>query len=141
MERLRNSSGRFLPTGRKQVQRNLARARKAFRRSLGAALYHEGSALLAQSLKLVPVDTGRLRSTGYVSPPEDEVGGVFVEVGYGTDYAVRQHEDSSLRHRVGQAKFLQQPFEESERGMLMRLQADMRRIASVGGGFGLRGRG
>lgn len=127
-------------SGAKAIQRNLRRAESGYRRALGAALYREGSAILAESLKLVPVDTGRLRATGYVSPPEQTRGGVEVEIGYGTDYAVKQHEDVSLAHVVGQAKFLQQPAEEAERGMLTRVQADMRRIASVGGGFGLRGR-
>jgi hypothetical protein len=59
-------------------------------------------------VRRIPVDTGRLRATHYVTPPEETGSGhVAVEVGLGTDYAVFVHEDTSAHHPSGEAKFLE----------------------------------
>lgn len=129
-------------TGLPQLRRRMASAAVAQRHAFGAALYREGLRILAQSLRLVPVDTGRLRATGYVSPPTSKMFvGQVVEVGYGTQYAPRQHEDVSLRHTVGQSKFLQQPAEQAQAGLAARVAADTARLAARGAAFGVRGAG
>lgn len=66
--------------------------------ALARALYEEGLALEAESTPRVPVDSGRLRATHFVSPPtQTGAGQVTVDVGYGTDYAVYVHERTEVR--------------------------------------------
>jgi len=58
---------------------------------------------------LAPIDTGDLRGSAYA-----EVKKLEGEVGFIEPYALRQHEDMSLRHpRGGQAKYLETPFKEN----------------------------
>lgn len=95
------------------VRTNLDRIAAEAHQKAAAALYEVGNEVMAQSKRLVPVDTGALKGSGYVDQPRVELGRVSVELGYGgpaSAYAVRQHEDLSLRHPDGgQAKFLEQP--------------------------------
>lgn len=63
-----------------------------------------GEHVLAVSNDRVPHETGDLMRSGGVS--QDETGRTAIS--YDTDYAVRQHEDVSLKHDAGrQAKFLE----------------------------------
>ena len=71
----------------------IAGTRNDPRGALAAAIYQEASAIMGESVKEVPVDTGRLKNTHYVSLPYNKVGGVAVEMGYGTKYAWKQHEE------------------------------------------------
>lgn len=72
----------------------------------------------------VPVDTGELRASGYVAPPERRAGAVRVTAGFSAPYAARVHENpragrtgglspTGKRYRtwakVGQWKFLEEP--------------------------------
>jgi len=91
--------------------------------ALGAALYMEGLDLDAKAVKLMPVDTGRMRATHYVTQPQKTPGGPVVEIGVGTDYAVYVHERTDLAHEVGQAKFYEQPLNESRSGYAERIRA------------------
>lgn len=88
-----------------------------------AALYAEGTQLVGQSVPLVPVDTGALRSSAFTEQPTTSGDKISVRCGYGgtatkvnpltgettTDYAVKVHEDLNVHHDVGQAKFLEIP--------------------------------
>lgn len=108
--------------------------------SLGANLYKEAQGILAASQPLVPVDTGALRSSGYVTPPQREGDTVTVFVGYGgpaakinpktgesTDgYAIYVHENLEAHHPVGSAKFLEIPFNEATRELDARLAEGIR---------------
>lgn len=66
-----------------------------------------------ESQRLVPVDTGALKSSGHVDPPDVAPGNIVINIGYGgvaADYALRVHEDLAMRHAAPtQAKFLEQP--------------------------------
>jgi hypothetical protein len=95
-------------------------SKAGYERAFAAALYQEGLALHAASVPQVPVEYGRLRASGYVSPPTG-VDNPEVEVGYGTDYAVYVHERTELRHKVGKAKFLSDPMNERQNGYAERL--------------------
>lgn len=69
--------------------------------------------LTASKTTYVPVDLGALRASGFVAPPLQSGTMIAVEMGFGgpsAPYAVVQHEDLTLRHRVGQAKYLEIPF-------------------------------
>ena len=108
-------------------------------RALGKQLYREATDIIAKSQPLVPVDTGTLRSSGYVAPPEMQEGYISVELGYGGPaarinpktgessdaYAIFVHENLNAHHDVGQALFLHQPFVEAESGMGQRIADGM----------------
>jgi hypothetical protein len=88
--------------------------------ALDAALYKEGEREMTLSKHLVPVDTGSLRSTGHVDEPVRDGDTVYVGLGYGgvagngteVGYAAAVHERLDLHHKVGQAKYLEQPMKE-----------------------------
>lgn len=95
--------------------------------AVAKALYVEGEQLMADAKKLTPVDEGVLRASGFVTLPfeDPEDGSQTVDVGFGgpagsgnqngetnrkpVGYAIIQHEDLTLNHKVGQAKFLEEP--------------------------------
>lgn len=96
---------------------------------LGAELYAEATGIVEQAKGLVPVDTGTLRSSGYVSEPERIGDKVRVEMGFGgaaAPYAVIVHEDLDAFHKVGEALFLGQPFAWAQTGMADRIAAGLR---------------
>lgn len=96
----------------------------------GRALREEGEILLGMSKGQVPVDTGVLRSTGHCTGPVIQgTRKAVVTVGYGgpaAPYAYRQHEDKTLRHKVGKAKFLEDPFNQLAPLMDARMAARLR---------------
>lgn len=88
---------------------------------LRSALSAVGEEIIANGNELVPVEYGSLRDSGKYEV-EDTSRGPRLLVGYGgktttpspntkgtdeVDYAVYVHEDLSLNHNVGQAKFLE----------------------------------
>lgn len=108
--------------------------------AMGGALYREGQGILAASQGLVPIDTGTLRSSGYVTEPERAEGRITVEIGYGgpaakinpksgessDGYAIIVHENLEAHHPVGGAKFLELPFNQATRGMGRRIADAMK---------------
>lgn len=107
-------------------------------KALGKALFQEGEELMAEAKILTPVDEGVLRSSGFVTLPfVDENNDTVVDVGFGgpagsgnhggetnpddVGYALIQHEDLTLNHTVGQAKFLEVPLNERKSGYSKRL--------------------
>lgn len=92
------------------------------RAGAAGAAYEEGEVEMALSKRLVPIDTGALRSTGHVEPPEWRGDEVTVGLAYGgpagppaggvVGYAVYVHENLEMHHEVGQAKYLEQPVRE-----------------------------
>ena len=107
--------------------------------SLGKELYREATGIMESSRGLVPVDTGALRSSGYVKPPEQEGNRITVYLGYGgpaaqinpksgqsTDgYALYVHENLDAVHKVGTAKYLEMPFDQAKSGMGNRIAVNM----------------
>ena len=69
--------------------------------------------ILNEAIKLCPKDTGYLASTGRVVALED---GYRVE--FTAEYAVYVHEDMSIYHETGQAKFLEQAVLNVKRGLV-----------------------
>lgn len=59
----------------------------------GGALHAEALKVMNTSKKMVPVDTGKLRASAFVTGPMPGVGDeVVVKLGYGTEYAFAVHE-------------------------------------------------
>lgn len=93
--------------------------------ALAAAIYQEAETIMADSkANYVPVDTGVLRDSGFVAPPEIDGNVVSVELGYGgaaSAYALVQHERLDYHHTVGGPKYLERPFLDAMNGLEERL--------------------
>lgn len=70
-------------SGRRLSETLAAYTEQSFIPRLSQALYAEGSGILAASVGLVPVDTGALRASGYVTEPAMEENSLIVYIGYG----------------------------------------------------------
>jgi hypothetical protein len=77
------------------------------------ATYQRAGLVLTEAEKIVPVDIGILKDSGYVEKPVVKATSVYVTIGFGgaaADYALKQHEDMELNHPGGgQAKYLSTP--------------------------------
>jgi hypothetical protein len=75
------------------------------------AFWAECQEILQESMEIVPVATGRLKSTApIVSHLEQTTTTATAILGYGTDYGIYVHENLMARHKAPtQAKFLEIP--------------------------------
>lgn len=104
----------------------------AARRGLKLAMEH----LLGVSTERVPIEEGTLMRSGKAGVDEAELIGMVTYSARndkdGYDYAVRQHEDLTLRHAAGRtAKFLEAPLLE-EKDTMAKIVAETIRRASQG---------
>lgn len=122
--------------GSREVLKRLEEMTRRYRAATAAALYQEGLALdaRANANDMIPVDTGRMRATHYVAPPTIRGGRLFVEIGYGTSYAIYVHERTDLAHRVGRAGWLRAALNERAAGFPERLAARIKRNVATGVG-------
>lgn len=105
---------------------------EAARHGIALAMEH----VLTVSTERVPIEEGTLMRSGRADVDDHDLIGM---VGYSArndkddyDYAVRQHEDLTLRHAAGRtAKFLEGPFLE-EQDTMARIVAETIRRASEG---------
>lgn len=100
-------------TGGAEFARKMRQAPDLAMQALKAALFEEQSAVIAEAQARTPVDTGVLRASGTVLPPEQTGTKVTVEAGFGgaaAAYAIPVHENMGASHAVGQAKFLESSF-------------------------------
>ena len=120
----------FIVRGQKQVQAELKRLGRKANKALARALFIEGELVMSGAKKLVPVDTGALRSTGHVNIPLARAGVVLVTLGFGgpaAPYAIRVHEDLEARHEPPtQAKYLEIPALAAQAGMARRMASRLR---------------
>lgn len=88
------------------IIKELAKARKEYPEFVGAAMYKLAVTIIGRAIPRTPVEFGVLRASHYVGPPTGNP--PRVELGYGTVYAFRQHEELTWRHpRGGEAKYLE----------------------------------
>ena len=116
--------------GDKQLKAALRKRGREAPKILARALFREAEPIMTKSKRLVPVDTGALRSSGHVEPPEIRGKRVRVFLVYGgasAEYAVFVHENTNARHNPPtQAKYLEQPLMEAIPGLGGRLAARVR---------------
>ncbi len=115
--------------GLDEVMRKLGKAGAGAQRELAAALYEEAQGIRTESLPEVPVDTGTLRGSGTVTDPEIKGKSVLVQMGYGgaaSEYAMKVHEDLKAYHKVGKAKYLEDPVNRRSKGMGGRIAGRLR---------------
>lgn len=130
------------------LSQSLARYGERVFDAVGQELYREGTEIQTASLPLVPVDTGALRNSSYVSEPERQGDHVIVEVGFGgvatktnpktgeptSTYALIVHEDLEAHHHVGQALYLTTAADERTQGMSDRIASGVdNRLKGAGG--------
>lgn len=161
----RTESVQFLNTVEmeKRAKKDIANLRAVLRRmvkkdpqAVMAAMYEEASDIFRESQLLVPVDTGRLRSSGLIAAGKD-AGGFRIIISYGTKYALKIHEEekydlarreraSGVRWRsslgtfmkmrggasVGRSKYLTIPWDLAAPGLLRRIVAGARFYAKGG---------
>jgi hypothetical protein len=118
-------------TGAGELQRELQRLMKEAPDAMADALLEEAHALGADSVPLTPLKRGRLRNSRFVELKKGK--NPEATVGYDTEYAVHVHERTELRHPVGQAKFLQEPFERRQSGYFERLAARAKQFLRIKG--------
>lgn len=107
--------------GATQFAQKLRRAQVAGPKVVLATLFQQAEKIMTVSkADYVPVDKGHLRGSGFVEPPVMTSQGGSVTMGYGgpaAPYAYIVHEDLTVRHTVGQAKYLTIPIVAALQGM------------------------
>jgi hypothetical protein len=116
-------------SGDRELQRVLQRLMREAPDATADAVLEEAHALEAESVPLVPVKFARLRNSRFVQLKRGK--NPEATVGYDTEYAVHVHERTELRHPVGQAKFLQEPFERRQSGYFERLAARAKQLLGI----------
>lgn len=112
-----------------ELLRRMERMPRVALEALRQAMRQELEAVLGLAKKKAPVDSGRLRASGYVTEPEIKNDVVLNgEVGFSAEYAVYVHERTELRHVVGEAKFLEKAINERSKGYAERLAARTRKL-------------
>jgi hypothetical protein len=118
-------------TGLKQIIANLNKARHGIQGAVAAAIYQEGMAIMRDAKVYCPVDTGRLRASGYVAPPES-LDDPKVKLGFGVAYALPVHERVEAFHPNGQPLFLKRAVDEHSAGYVERIGKRAKANAEAG---------
>ena len=125
----RDASGRFLKGEKRLAAKfRVMRSHNWVARTLGATLLLEAEFVMTEAKKQTPVDTGNLRSTGHVDPPEMMGNELTVELGFGgtaAKYALPVHE-INIPHKVGKWKYLEDPVNAAQRRLAAALGRDLR---------------
>lgn len=102
-------------------------------RAVARSLYQEGFDTIRASIRKVPVDTGRLRSSHYVAPPKGDVENPIVELGFGVKYAAAVHEqDRAYRVKGTGRLYLRSTLEERAAGYTERIASRARKAWEQG---------
>lgn len=103
---------RFVLRGTAEVRAEIRRVAMYYPAGLATAIYKLGVAIMGDALPRTPVEFGVLRSSGYVGAPQGQGAHAQVEVGFGTQYAIPQHERMDYKHpRGGGPKYLERAIE------------------------------
>lgn len=94
--------------GLDQVLDQLKRIGEDAKQETSDALYAEAELIMGEAKHRTPADTGALRSSGHVVPPDSPGDPIVLAFGGpAAPYAVYVHENLEAKHSVGQAKFLE----------------------------------
>jgi hypothetical protein len=113
----------FTLVGVDELQDNLEALKSQMDHAIDCALYEEAQILRTDAMRHCPVDTGTLRGAHYATLPEKQGDARAVEVGTGgpaKHYAKWVHERTSLKHKVGEAKWLENAFKRRASGFAER---------------------
>jgi hypothetical protein len=123
--------------GFNKVKANLKKVERAVISGTGKQFRKDMEEVITKGKELSPVDTGTLRSSGRAEGPKVEGKKVLVEGSFGQGpsgkYALYVHEGvgtksgrsggMTINYKVGQPKFLEQPFKEKVVGFFKRVGA------------------
>lgn len=112
-----------------KLAEKLLSMREEYPAAFRAALLQEAMLIFTASQELVPVDTGRLRASGGVSPPMGPSGTVVIY--FGANYALAVHELHSSK-----GKYLEIPFKQALPGLAARMAKRTELLAARGVGIG-----
>lgn len=119
-------SGSRLLEGFDHVVNNLRQELAKIEGKTKRGLLRCGFLIQAESQEECPKDLGNLSASAYTTS-EDTADGFIVETGYGTDYAIFQHEFIEFKHKPGQkAKFLEDPLKRNVNNILNIVAAEAR---------------
>lgn len=100
--------------------------------AVGTALYMVANKVFNESQRQVPVRTGALRSSGFVSPYSFNGKTVHVRISYGNTavaYAEKQHDNLTFRHAPGRkALYLKDPMDAATPNMELLLNSYLMRL-------------
>ena len=132
---------------------NLQNISNSIQTNAGNFLTKIAENIMAESKNEVPVDTGTLKSTAYITAPMHKAYGVtFVKMGYGglndklnpkpdkytgklkmaSEYALAQHE-IKYHHKIGKWKFLEDPLRRQIKQFNQILVNQIRALIQKGG--------
>jgi hypothetical protein len=134
-------------TGITEAQRKINYFLMRFPKDTAAAVKKEGELTMTESKLEVPVDTGALRNSGFVEQPKITNNNISVKLGYGgvatkinpktkeltTQYAIKVHEDLFVHHRIGKAKFLEDPIKRRRYNILSNINSSVERTLRESG--------
>jgi len=121
--------------GLRMIDRELKRYTKEYDKATTAALMTEVVKLDKASSKLVPVDQDPLINSRSWSKPQKDAGGVFVDYGYGTKYALAVHEMPETNNFTKSGtgpKYLEGPWNEAMRGWESRVARNIEGAVKLG---------
>lgn len=109
--------------GIEELAKRLRVATEAAEAAAKSAVYGQAVALaeLANRKGMVPVQSGRLRASLYITAPQRVGNGVVVEMGYGASYAPVVHERSA-RPGMGSPRWLEKAANIHARALQVRLR-------------------
>ena len=124
------SGAKFQLVGTREMVARIEEVAKDARKAIDRAVYKFGNTEMREMKRLVPVDTGTLKDSGYVEKPKRDGSRVMLELGFGgaaEAYALYVHEDLDAFHENGQAKFVEMPLSESAPFFAERVGNDVKR--------------
>lgn len=113
--------------GARETAENLRRIAREVEQAQLAGVREYGTIELKEMKRLTPHDTYRLMNSGHIEGPERIDHRIKMMFIFDTEYAVYVHEDLDAIHPYGQAKFVEQPLNESAPYLLPRVAESMRR--------------
>lgn len=111
--------------GIKQLTKKLQDNGKSKGKGMRKGLYRAGLMLQRASQKLVPIDTSNLKNSASTRMEGQGLSSSVI-IGYGTEYAIFVHENLEAQHKVGQAKYLEQPLREMKSELQAEIKAGLR---------------
>jgi hypothetical protein len=124
------SAAKFQLVGTREMVARIEEVAHKARRAIDKAVYKFGNTEMREMKRLVPVDTGTLKNSGYVEKPKRDGSRVMLEIGFGgaaEHYAMYVHEDLDAYHENGQAKYVEMPLSESAPFFAQRVGEDVRK--------------
>lgn len=113
-------------SGFERMKKNLDISSKQLQHAIACAMFDEAVKIMDKSQKLVPVDTGELKGSALVKPPQTLIRPES-SLSYNTEYALRQHEEHSSK-----SKYLERPIQAAASGMNRRLKKGITKHAKDG---------